>query len=703
MHRASNPLNVGDPPSLLALRFGPFELDVRSGELRRNGVVAARLQPQPLKVLLLLAGRGGDVVTREEIQAEVWPAGTFVDFEQSLNFCVRQIRVGLGDTATASRYVETLPRRGYRWVGGPVERVTPGATVREWPRPVPASPAGVGCEEAVPAAAFPPERARGLVPAVLLLLVVAAGLSAWRWLPAPARAEPPRFERITFRRGSVGAARFGPGGQVVYSAAWDGGPRVVQVTGPESSDARSLGIENASVAAVSATGEVAFLRDGVLARAPLSGGPPKEVLKGVLAADWVPGGGEFAVVRSSAKSWVVEWPAGHEVARIARASRIRVSPDGRHVALAEHPFPDDDRGRVVVLDRSGRRLAASPEWASLEGIAWAGSEVLFTASAVGADNSLGALSLDGRVRPVLSGMGRLVVHDVAPDGRVLLERTTLRAEVLYRGPGASQDRELSWLDFTAVEAIAPDGGTILFYESGQGGGKGYSTFLRNVDGSAPVRVGSGKALDLSPDGRWVLSISVDTRDHLDLTPTGPGEEREVRVAGLTTHEEAGFVGAGRLFVTGTDASGRRTTLVSALDGSGVRPLPLPAERALVLDTFSPDGRSFVAACPEKGRLCLYDTEAGRPRPLPGVQPGWWPLGIDARGRIFLRDRTKRVPEILLRLDPGSGAAVTLAELAPRDRAGVTGILGAHVAASGEAWAYTVARRLSDLHVVSGVS
>ena len=72
-------------------------------------------------------------MTREEIQAEVWPAGTFVDFEQSLNFCIRQIRAALGDTALAPRYVETLPRRGYRWVGGPVERVTSGARLREWP------------------------------------------------------------------------------------------------------------------------------------------------------------------------------------------------------------------------------------------------------------------------------------------------------------------------------------------------------------------------------------------------------------------------------------------------------------------------------------------------------------------------------------------------------------------------------------------
>ena len=160
MHRASNPLNDATEGQLLALRFGPFELDVRSGELRRNGTTV-RLQPQPFKVLVLLACRPGEVVTREEIQAEVWPAGTFVDFEQSLNFCVRQIRASLGDNANAPRYLETLPRRGYRWVGGAVEKVTAPATVREWPRPVRGRAPGAGARGA---AARP---ARGARPGAL--------------------------------------------------------------------------------------------------------------------------------------------------------------------------------------------------------------------------------------------------------------------------------------------------------------------------------------------------------------------------------------------------------------------------------------------------------------------------------------------------------------------------------------------------------
>ena len=102
---------------------------------------------------------------------------------------------------------------------------------------------------------------------------------------------------------------------------------------------------------------------------------------------------------------------------------------------------------------------------------------------------------------VLASTGRLVLHDTAPDGRVLLERATVRSEIVYRRAGESEDRDLSWLDYSAVAGISPSGDTVLFYESGEGGGPEYSTFLRNSDGSPPVRVGAGRALDLSPDGQ----------------------------------------------------------------------------------------------------------------------------------------------------------------------------------------------------------
>ena len=97
------------------LRFGPFELQIGSGELRHHGDLV-KLAPQPLKVLEVLAHRGGQIVTRSEIREQVWSGDTYVDFEQGLNFCIRQIREALGDTAEAPRFIETLPRRGYRFL-----------------------------------------------------------------------------------------------------------------------------------------------------------------------------------------------------------------------------------------------------------------------------------------------------------------------------------------------------------------------------------------------------------------------------------------------------------------------------------------------------------------------------------------------------------------------------------------------------------
>jgi len=128
------------PPatSVRVFRFGTFELDVRSGELRKRGV-KVRLPPQSLQVLVLLLERSGDVVTREELRDALWPADTFVDFDMGVASAVKKLREALGDSAENPRFVETLPRRGYRLLGGvaattptsvpPSELVRPG---RRW-------------------------------------------------------------------------------------------------------------------------------------------------------------------------------------------------------------------------------------------------------------------------------------------------------------------------------------------------------------------------------------------------------------------------------------------------------------------------------------------------------------------------------------------------------------------------------------------
>src|SRR5215475_6419047 len=103
-------------PSVQVVRFGVFELDVRSGELRKRGVKLP-LQGLPIQVLTILLENPGEVVTRDELRNRLWPADTFVDFDHSLHNAIARLREALGENASSPRFVETLPRRGYRFIG----------------------------------------------------------------------------------------------------------------------------------------------------------------------------------------------------------------------------------------------------------------------------------------------------------------------------------------------------------------------------------------------------------------------------------------------------------------------------------------------------------------------------------------------------------------------------------------------------------
>jgi len=115
-------------------RFGVFELDLSAGELRKSGV-KLRLQGQPMQILTLLLERAGEVVTREEIQQRLWPSDTFVDFDHSLNTAINKVREALGDSASSPRYVETLARRGYRFIA-PVQSAAAQSEEPPSPQPV---------------------------------------------------------------------------------------------------------------------------------------------------------------------------------------------------------------------------------------------------------------------------------------------------------------------------------------------------------------------------------------------------------------------------------------------------------------------------------------------------------------------------------------------------------------------------------------
>src|SRR5580704_2522014 len=155
-------------PASRVLRFDGFELDLRAAELRKNGV-KLRLQGQPIQVLAALLNNAGALVTREEIRAQVWPAETFVDFDHSLHNAIARIREVLGDSAGTPRYIETLPRRGYRFIGT-VERVGNGSSHDEALPPAPIKASGEA--SVVPARS----RSRTILLAALVVIVVIAAV-----------------------------------------------------------------------------------------------------------------------------------------------------------------------------------------------------------------------------------------------------------------------------------------------------------------------------------------------------------------------------------------------------------------------------------------------------------------------------------------------------------------------------------------------
>src|SRR5882724_1307529 len=122
--------------SPVVLRFGAFELDLRAGELHKQGL-KVKLQEQPFRVLNVLLHHPGEVVTREELRSQIWPADTFVDFDNSLNTSINKLREAMGDSAESPRFIETLPRRGYRFIA-PVTsvdgkgKVAPAAPTHGW-------------------------------------------------------------------------------------------------------------------------------------------------------------------------------------------------------------------------------------------------------------------------------------------------------------------------------------------------------------------------------------------------------------------------------------------------------------------------------------------------------------------------------------------------------------------------------------------
>jgi len=545
-------------------------------------------------------------------------------------------------------------------------------------------------------------------------LALAAALAAgYFWGKSKGVSAPPVFKQLTFRKGAIWSARFGSDGKsILTTAAWDGKPAQIYVSRPESPEAAAFGVPDADVAAVSSTGEVAvllkadnesaFTRAGTLARVGATGGAARELLEKVTYADWTPDGKDLLIARTVANRCRLEFPAGKVLYETTGwVANPRFSPKGDRIAFLDHPVVNDDGGRVAVVDLAGKKTTLSPEYASTAGLAWSpdGSEVWYTAAEVGGNRSLWGATLSGKTRLLSRVTGNLTLHDVARDGRVLMDHDTNQVGVVARAAGADKEIDLTWLDWSLLNDISSDGRFILFTETAEGGGPGYSTYLRGLDGSPAVRLGVGSGQSISPDGKRVLVLvgSSQTAD-IVIYPTGAGEAKKIAVPGLSIRGLKWLADGRRFLGVGREPNHPARTYLFDAEGGAPKALTPEGYRG---NAVTPDGKRFFAFGPDLGTYG-FSIDGGEPTKVPGVGPAdgfacCWP-----DGRLIVRRGSASViPARVDLLDPASGREEHWRDLVPPDAAGVNALQVFRIAPNG-AYAYSYFRSLSNLYLVSGV-
>jgi dipeptidyl aminopeptidase/acylaminoacyl peptidase len=517
----------------------------------------------------------------------------------------------------------------------------------------------------------------------------------------------------------IRGARFAPDGQtVVYGAAWEGKPIAVSSARVGSPESSGLDLPNADLLAVSSLGQLAlqsgriasepYVSTGTLAEAPLTGGEePRERLKGVQWADYSPDGKRIAIVHDAEGRNRLESPVGTVLYESAGwIGHPRFSPGGDAIALLDHWSRSGDMGTVVMVELAGGKPRKLSEgWVSIQGLAWSsdGREIWFTGTKSGGNRALYAVSRSGRERSVHRQTGSLTLEDISAKGDVLLADENLRLGLMSGHP-AYGDRDLSWLDFSALRDLSQDGRTLLFDESGEGGGDEGSVFLRPIEARLPTRLTTGVGLSLSPDGHWAIAGSAKNPTVLRLLPVGPGEARVIAQGKFFVNWACWFPDVKRVLVSGNEPEKPARLFVLTVDSGAIHPVgPEGVQLVSYSSLISPDGK-LVPIVRADGSVALLPLEGGGgdPRPIAGLSPGELPIGWDAEGKAVFVYRPGELPARVELLELATGARRPWKELMPRDPAGVNFIRPPHVTRDGSAYAYSYARTLGRLFVARGL-
>jgi eukaryotic-like serine/threonine-protein kinase len=575
-----------------------------------------------------------------------------------------------------------------------------------------------------------PKRRVSPVLLALLFIVAIAGAAYGGWMLALRSGGPPvepQFRRLTFRRGEVRAARFSPDGQtIVYSAAWEGRAPEIFVVSRGATESRPLAMPDSDVLSVSKAAELAILlrRDrltnlGTLARVPLAGGTPREVAESVLQADWSPDGQSLAIIRQSGINTRVEYPIGTlKYETPAQIRHVRVSPDGNRLAILEL-----SRGaaNVAIIDGNKQPETIARGWErGATGIAWSpdGRQIWVSGSATGTPPALYAVDIEtNEVRLVTRLTGGIRIFDLSPTGEALLSNGNWRAAIVWKAPDppaapvtdtsapppiatTEPERDVSWLDWSTLADLAPDGRSILFSETREGGGAKGGVYLRKLSDPAPIHLGEGMGDALSPDGKWALCRH---GAKLVVMPTGSGQARELNIDGAFDQGAMWLPDSRRVIVAGVlqQTGGYRLFVVDTLDETAKPISPEIWGNGARAFATSPDGR-YVAGMTAEQTISLYALDGASAAPLAGAVKGEVPIQWTADGAsLFVHDPTA-LPARVTRITIATGAREPWKEFMPSDPAGVYKIAPVLITPSGNAYAYNAMRVLSELYVAEGL-
>ncbi|HET7452796.1 MAG TPA: protein kinase, partial [Thermoanaerobaculia bacterium] len=559
-------------------------------------------------------------------------------------------------------------------------------------------------------------RSRGWwkIPAAIAVAVALVGLGIA--MGRRGRRGPPEYQQLTFQRGTIVSARFAPdGATILYGAAWSGRPFEVFSVRPESQLSRPLGFAG-DILAISPSGDMAlslgrryissFDSAGTLAEAPLSGGAPREMADNVEWATWTQDGKTLAIARRVGTGDALEYPIGKTIfTATGWIGRPRFSPAGDRIALEDHPFFGGDGGDGVVIDTSGKVRTRSATFASLQGICWsADGEVLVTGAKSGGNRRLWALDSSGTEREIDAVPGILTLMD-AQRGRVLLSRDSMRVGAVGQMAGDVAEREYSYLDYTAVRELSPDGKILLFDEDAEGGGSKGSVYVLRAGEASPVRIADGNSFSLSPDAKWALTVgAVPDREHFGfvLVPTGVGTPVAMPVI------RGSFLwcdwmpdGKDLLYEAADDGRPPRIWLQNIATGKTHSITGEGVDLLLYSHPISPDGRFVIGRGADRA-LHLYPIAGGAPQPLPNVQPGEQPLRWSGDGKSLYVYTPGPPPGRVELVRLSDGHRERWRDLAPEDPAGVVFIRPPLITPDGKHYVYSYTRVLSELFLVRGL-